>query len=158
MGAMASHFTSLTIVYSTVYSGADQSKHRSSASLAFVWGFHRRPVNSPHKCPLTREMLPLDDVIIITKASACFMRYVVPLCYPSQHRRWYSISHKTCTCCRLYGNRTAICTWWRHQMEIFSALLAVSVGNSSATVEFPSQRPVTQSFAVFFVLCQQTVE
>ena len=38
MGAMASQITSLTIVYSTVYSGADQSKHQSSASLAFVWG------------------------------------------------------------------------------------------------------------------------
>ena len=43
MGAMASQITSLTIVYSTVYSGADQSKHRSSASLAFVWGIHRGP-------------------------------------------------------------------------------------------------------------------
>ena len=38
MGTMASQITSLTIVYSTVYSGADQSKHQSSASLAFVWG------------------------------------------------------------------------------------------------------------------------
>ena len=38
MGAMASQITRLTIVYPTVYSGADQSKHQSSASLAFVWG------------------------------------------------------------------------------------------------------------------------
>ena len=41
MGTIASHITSLTSVYSTVYSGADQSKHQSSASLAFVWGIHR---------------------------------------------------------------------------------------------------------------------
>ena len=41
MGVTASQITSLTIVYSTVYSGADQSKHQSSASLAFVWGIHR---------------------------------------------------------------------------------------------------------------------
>ena len=47
MGTIASQITSLTIVYSTVYSGADQSKHQSSASLAFVWGIHRGPVNSP---------------------------------------------------------------------------------------------------------------
>ena len=40
MGMIASQITSLTIVYSTVYSGADQSKHQSSASLAFVWGIH----------------------------------------------------------------------------------------------------------------------
>ena len=41
MGAMASQITSLTIVYSTIYSGADQGKHQSSVSLAFVWGIHR---------------------------------------------------------------------------------------------------------------------
>ena len=43
-------------------------------------------------------------------------------------------------------------TWWRHQMEIFSALLALCVGNSPVTGEFPSQRPVTRSFDVFFDL------
>ena len=45
MGAMASQITSLAIFYPTVYSGEDQRKHQSSASLAFV----RWPVNSPHK-------------------------------------------------------------------------------------------------------------
>ena len=64
MGAMASQITSLTIVHSTVYSGADQSKHQSSASLAFVWGIHRGPVNSPHKWPVTRKMFPFDDVTV----------------------------------------------------------------------------------------------
>ena len=44
MSEMASYITSLTIVYSTFYSGADQRKHQSSASLAFVWGIHRWPV------------------------------------------------------------------------------------------------------------------
>ena len=47
MGVMAYQITSLTIVYSTVCSGADQRKHQSSASLAFVRGIHRWPVNSP---------------------------------------------------------------------------------------------------------------
>ena len=64
MGAMASQITSLTIVYSTIYSGADQRKHQSSASLAFVRGIHRGPVNSPHKWPVTRKMFPFDDVIM----------------------------------------------------------------------------------------------
>ena len=67
MGAIASQITSLTIVYSTVYSGADQSKHQSSASLAFVWWIHRGPVNSPHKWPVTRKMFPFDDVIMFTE-------------------------------------------------------------------------------------------
>ena len=59
MGAIASQITSLTfvysIVYSTVYSDANERKHQSSASLAFVWGIHRWPVNSPHKWPVTRK-------------------------------------------------------------------------------------------------------
>ena len=65
MGTMASQITSLTIVYSTLYSDADQSKHQSSASLAFVRGIHRWPVNSPHKGPVTQKMFPFDDVIMI---------------------------------------------------------------------------------------------
>ena len=62
MSAMASQITSLTIVYSSVYSGADQRKHQSSASLAFLWGIYRWPVDSPHKGPVTRKMFPFDDV------------------------------------------------------------------------------------------------
>ena len=40
--------------------------------------------------------------------------------------------------------------WWRHQMETFSALLAICAGNSPVTGEFPAQRPVTRGFDVFF--------
>ena len=65
MGAMASQITSPKIVYSTVNSGADQSKHQSWVSLAFVWGIHRWPVNSPHKWPVARKMFPFDDVIMM---------------------------------------------------------------------------------------------
>ena len=66
MGTIASQITSLTIVYSADYSDADQRKHQSSSSLAFVWGIHRGPVNSPHKWPVTRKMFPFDDVIVRT--------------------------------------------------------------------------------------------
>ena len=64
MGAMASQIAKLTIVYWTVYSGADQRKHQSSASLAFVRGIHRWPVNYPHTWPVTRKMFPFNDVIM----------------------------------------------------------------------------------------------
>ena len=64
MSTIASQITSFTIVYSTVYSDADQRKPQSSASLAFVRGIHRGPVNSPRKWPVTRKMFPLDDVIM----------------------------------------------------------------------------------------------
>ena len=67
MSLMASQITSLTIVHSTVYSGTDQRKHQSSASLAFVRGIYRWPVNFPHKGPVTRKMFPFDDVIMIWK-------------------------------------------------------------------------------------------
>ena len=59
MGAIASQITSLSIVYLMVYSGTDQRKHQSSALLAFVWGIHRWPVNSPHKWPVTRKCFHL---------------------------------------------------------------------------------------------------
>ena len=75
MGAIASQLTSISIVYSTVCSGADQRKHQSSASLAFEMGINRWPVNSPHKWPVTRKMFPFDDVIIYSqirsKHAAC---------------------------------------------------------------------------------------
>ena len=64
ISTMASQITSLTIVYSTIYSGSDQGKHQSSASLAFVWGIHRWPVNSPHKWPVTRKMFSFHEVIM----------------------------------------------------------------------------------------------
>ena len=64
MSAMASQITSLTIVYSPAYSGADQRKHQSSASLGFLQGIHRWPVNSPHKGPVTRKMFPFNGVIM----------------------------------------------------------------------------------------------
>ena len=64
MSSMASQITGASIVYLTVSSGADQRKHQSSASLAFVRGIHRWPVNSPHKGSVTRKMFPFDDVIM----------------------------------------------------------------------------------------------
>ena len=61
MALMASQITSLTIVYSTVYSDADQRKHRSSASLAFV------PVTGefPTKRASNAEKCPYDDVFMV---------------------------------------------------------------------------------------------
>ena len=69
MGAIASQITSLTVVYSIVYSDADQGKHQSSASLAYVRGIHR----CPHKWPVTREMFPFDDVIMCGRASSSWL-------------------------------------------------------------------------------------
>ena len=61
---------------------ANHRKHQSSASLAFVWGIHRGPVNSPHKWSVTRKMFRFDDVIMVT----------------GRHRRW--------------GVGVEWCHWW----------------------------------------------
>ena len=81
-GAMASQITSVTVVYSIVYSDADQRKHQSSALLAFARGIHRGPVNSPHKRPVTRKMFPFDDVIMVgndeTKSNNPYTKFRTP--------------------------------------------------------------------------------
>ena len=71
---------------------------------------------------------------------------MAPLPCTSAHSR--SLSHGSPTAPAAINS-----TWWRHQMETFFALLALCVGNSPVTGEFPSQRPVTRSFDVFFDLC-----
>ena len=65
MAAIVSQIAGVPIVYSNVYSGADQRKHQSSASLAFLRGIHRWPVNSPYIGAATRKMFPFDDVILL---------------------------------------------------------------------------------------------
>ena len=105
MGAIASQITSLTIVYSTVYSGADQRKHQSPASLAFVWGIHRRPVNSPHKWPVTRKMFPFVDVIMFFKKRLAHSSktFLLPLRGTSNWSRKYPNGIK--------GNQSALCSF-----------------------------------------------
>ena len=85
MSAMASQITSLTIVYSTIYSGTDHGKYQSSASMAFVRGIHRWPVNSPHKWPVTRKMFPFKDVIMDTCVHA------IPDSIVLSSRRWVNV-------------------------------------------------------------------
>ena len=72
MSAIASQITNFTTVYSAVYSDADQRKHQSSASLAFVRGIHREPVKSPHKWSVRRKRFPFDDIIMLFRGSAVF--------------------------------------------------------------------------------------
>ena len=67
-----------------LYSSADQRKHQSSASLAFVRGIHRWWVNSSHKGPAMRKMFPFDDIIMITE----HLQWVNSL-WPSDALRWH---------------------------------------------------------------------
>ena len=74
--------TSLTIGYSTFYSGADQRKYQSSASLAFVLEIHRWPMNSTHKGPVTRKMFPFDDVIMNNVNGKLWSKGYLALAWP----------------------------------------------------------------------------
>ena len=69
--------TGVSMVFSTICSGADQRKHQSCASLAFVKGSHRWPVNSLHRGPVTQKMFPFDDVIMFHMMTSCngFLHY-----------------------------------------------------------------------------------
>ena len=149
IGAMASQITSLTIVYSAVYSDADQTKHQSSAPLAVVRGIHRGPMNSQHQWPVTRKMFPFDDVIRIL--SHIWRLHMLWCCMGTESfetiRR--SVSWIWLVLANGQVQVHGAVSWWRHQMETFSALLALCVGNSSFIGEFPSQRPVTRRFGVF---------
>ena len=53
----------------------------------------------------------------------------------------------------MHGTKTSAVTWWRHQMETFSALLALCAWKSPVTGEFPSQRPQWHLALVFFFIC-----
>ena len=91
-------------------------------------GIHRSPVISSHR-PVMRSFdiffdLRLNKRPFLSQWSQCHITY--PLC-----TAW---------------------SWWRHQMETFSALLTICSWNSPVTGEFPTQRPVTRSFNVFFDL------
>ena len=64
MGPMASQITSISIVYSTVYSGADQRKHQSSAPLAFVRGILPGTGEFPAQMASNAENIPFNDIIM----------------------------------------------------------------------------------------------
>ena len=114
----------------------------------FVRGIPRSPVNSPHECQWYRALMfsliyawtngwanhrdagdwrchrPHYDVTVINAIFWQEIKRIPPNCIP----------------------------WWRHQMETFSASLAICAGNSPITGEFPAQRAVTRGFGVFFDL------
>ena len=91
MSAMTSQITGASVVCSTVGSGTDQRKSQSSASLAFVRGIHRWPMNSPHKRPVTRKMFPFDEVIMHIKQSVWLSCHGLSrLNWRSRYRAWMS--------------------------------------------------------------------
>ena len=167
MSLVASQITSVTIVYSTVCSGADQRKYQSSASLAFVRGIHRWPVNSPHKWPVTRKMFPFDDVIMIHTIRS--LLWFVAICYqwvlPIAHKvtpmalgQSYDCPSATDATLGAMGKdalnptRKTIQIIWDKMTSSNGNIFRVASplwGEFTGHREFPSQRPATRSFDFF---------
>ena len=97
MSAMATQVTSVSIVSSTVCSGTDQRKHQNSASLAFVKGIDRQPVDSPHKEPVTHKMFAFDEVIMFTYRYAKTWNITITETTKLSSGRITIASMKTCT-------------------------------------------------------------
>ena len=103
MTTMASQITNLAVVYSSVYSDADQRKHQSSASLAFVWGIHR------DKGPVTRKMFPFDDVIMTLPPRA---KYEAPFVGSSKRNDRKILRAES------YVDTIQIFSWWIAERSI----------------------------------------
>ena len=128
--------TSITNVYSTIYSGADQRKHPSSASLAFVRGIHRWPVNSPHKGPVTREMSPL----------------MTSSCYSHSHLWWYTIrttAYFTHTCKHICYYLPCVSDKTTIQLRHVSVFASQIISNSTVSFRAYSGEQQNNSKALY---------
>ena len=94
MSAIECQINGILIVCSTVCSGADQRKHQSSASLAFVGGIHQWPVDSPHKGPVIWNMFPFDDVMTHLRSRLPLLPIPQVSCPPRDPRvlLWHPLS------------------------------------------------------------------
>ena len=164
MSTMASQIASLTIVYPTVDSGADQQKHQSSASLAFVRANHRWPMNSPHKGPVMPKKFPFDDVIVMTALRfqwrglkllgvgmpiLLMWTSVLGLCSKCMTRD-IVITMRDNYGCDHQHNRTA--PWQKYQGHTFSHNLPFVRRIHRSLVHSPHKMSVLWSFDVCFVI------
>ena len=123
---------------------------------AFIWKC--RLENGGHFVSVSMYSVWLTWVGITTKIDSLNLELFIFLQFHLHNKRF---TYRSCAytglqlgnnCNGIYPNWTVQHPWWRHQIETFSALLAICAGNSPGTGEFPAQRPVTQSFDVFFDL------
>ena len=167
MDTIASQITSLTIVYTTVYSDADQSKHQSSASLAFVWGIHRDRWIPRTKGQLRGKCFHLMtsscigtgvcgswsrgmNTSYLTNVDSFVMLFFSLLSIHTDPLQWrhnerdgvLNRQPQHCLLNRLFRHRSK--KTYKHRVT------GLCPRNWPVTGEFPSQRPVTQSFNVFF--------
>ena len=137
MSAIASWITSFTIVYSTCYSGADQRKHKSSASLPFPWGIYRWPVNFPHKGLVTRKMFPFNDVIQTEYTHNCVCRHLS--CYITMTLHEHDVSNHRQPHCLF----TSVLWITTNMWSMSSITPPLCDGNPPVTCDYPTQKAST---------------
>ena len=126
MSAVASLTTSLTIVYSTVYSDANQRKHQRSASLDFVRGIHRWPVNPPSQGPVPRKIFPFDDVIMVYNIAwpaaiwSCRNHLLNDNIIPNTNKGIHFEGYQLCPMCSIPRPGEIIVRNWFHVCHCFS--------------------------------------
>ena len=135
--ATASQIIGVSVVYSTVVSDTDQRKHQTSASLAFVRGIHRWPVNSPHKWPVKRKCFHL--MTSSYEPEVCFMRPLPPMSSQSAELQWRHKERDGVSNHRRLRCLLNCC--FRHRSKKTSNLRVTGLcaGNSPVTSEFPAQ-------------------
>ena len=124
-----------------------QRKYQSSASLAFVRGIHRWPVNSPHRGSVALKLFPFDDVIIISTNADLAHRHIYitrrgrlsvsTIAYRFQEKlpiSYQSIQLYSSFSCTLHVCCTLVCyripfAWWRHDMQMLPVLICLCDGN-----------------------------
>ena len=99
------------------------------------------------QCPSYHEQLAPYDVKLLAPRR-CWYNFTSVSSKPISRSDILSTS-----CSVTITVRTPQVSWWSHQMETFSVLVALCAGNPPGPGEFPTQRPVTQNFDVFFDLC-----
>ena len=140
MGTMASQITRFTIVYSTVFQAQIKENIKVPRHTSLCAG------NSP----VTSEF-PAHRANNAEHVSIWWRHHEEIPSVPLLSNHNFPTASATVSSEGDYF-RLRLPSWWRHQTETFSALLAICAGNSSVPGEFPAQRPVTRSFDIFFDL------
>ena len=142
---MASQITGVSVIYSIIYSCADQRKHQSSVSLVFVRGVHRWPMNSPHKGPVTRKMFPSDDVIMtygkeITGVTGRFLSQKSVSCYDVIITQYLPVANRTHSLAPQPRSKphtwTSPKSWWNYQNRLIGCRSTASPEKKQRRMQF----------------------
>ena len=125
-----------------------------------MWWIHFREWLLKHADKISKRewTLPIDDYGCLFQAAVAIYNEIIIdfYLYKWNHLETHDLQSQKRSFCVIWfqdiANNSKLGAWWRHQMETFSASLAIYAGNSPVPGEFPAQRPVTRSFDVFFDL------